>query len=47
MHKQLLDEVFPRFNVWVNRQGTYVHREYNNSSMNGIININTRVTVMV
>ena len=31
-----------RFNVWVNIQGTYVYREYNDSSLNGPLMIYTR-----
>lgn len=33
----------PRFNAWVNRQGTYVHREYNDRSLNGPLRIYTRL----
>ena len=28
-----------RFNAWVNIQGTYVYREYNDSSLNGPLRI--------
>ena len=32
----------PRFNAWVDIQGTYVYREYNDPSKNGPLSIYTR-----
>lgn len=32
-----------RYNVWVNREGTYAYREYNDFKLNGPLKIHQRV----
>ena len=32
----------PKYNVWVNREGSYAYREYNDSKLNGPLKIHQR-----